>query len=175
MADIYDSRILLVNDHTGVCEWQKKFLSDAGFRNIDIDDGSRAASILAKTGCDLLIQDLQRPKPNGVDLYMWMKRCDEYANIPIILATVSTPLYMENTRFTKLNSLKFELTFEMVFSESAPASMYVEGYLCLWPTLMEMEDLEDQAERILRFWTGIDKEKEYERRNRHLWPAVRNS
>jgi CheY-like chemotaxis protein len=175
MDDIHDSRILLVNDHTGVCEWQKKLLSDAGFSNIDIDSGYKAQKILKKGRHDLLIQDLQRPELSGYYLYKWMKEKKKLANIPIIIATVSESLWVDKTGFTSIGKQKFELTYEMSFQDCAPSSMFIEGYICLGSVEDETASLISQADRILRFWTGVDRKKEYERRNRYLWPVVRKS
>lgn len=177
MNSIYDNKILVVNDNSTVVEDIKMRMNNAGYHNVDVDDGESAMKMLEKNGYDLLIQDLQRPKQSGSNLYRWMKENDRTANIPIILSTVAMASFLNIVRFTVIGKKKFELTFESFFNDFG--QLYVEGYDCLGLCIYDgkianFDSVEDQAARIFRFWMNCrDPEKERERRNGYLWPAIR--
>ena len=176
MNSIHDNKILVVNDHSMVTSGVQTIFNAAGYHDVEIDDGQNAKKMLMQNHYDLLIQDLDRPEPNGVELYRWMKSDSRAANIPIILVTVAVPLFISDIRFTVIGKRKFELTVEAVFG--CFGRLYIEGYSGLGFSINNMpgsepERVEEQAARIFRFWMNCrDPEREHERRNRYLWPAV---
>jgi hypothetical protein len=176
MKSIYDNKILVVNDSSSMVELIKRLMNKAGFHHIDTDDGESAKKMLEMNAYDLLIQDLQRPEPpSGRELYRWMKADERIANVPIILFTAGIASFLSDVRFTVIGKKKFEITHEVFFDKFG--QYFIEGCVCGTSNYREdmmMESVEDQAARIFRFWMNCrDPEKERERRNRYLWPDIR--
>ena len=183
MENIYDNRILCVNDHDLLCQGLQQFLNNLGYQNVDTDSGKQVKKKLKTNPYNLLIQDLQRPRPNGFELYYWMKKNKELANIPIILATVSRPVYMDKRKYTVIGNHKFDLTFEIVFNYTEEEfgkrqkyigkmpRLFVEGYIHLYTA--SNEDVRDMIARIFKHQIHLkDQEKEFASRNEILWPKV---
>jgi len=183
MNDIYDNRILVVNDHNIFRQGFQRFLNNIGYQNVDIDSGQHVKKKLKTNPHNLIIQDLQRPHPNGFELYYWMKKQKKLANIPIILATGSFPIYMDKRKLTTIGNHKFDLTFEIVFKYSEEEfgrrakyigrmpRLFVEGYISLCTS--SPEDISDIVARIFKYQIHLrDQEKEFARRNKLLWPKV---
>jgi len=112
-----------------------------------------------------------------------MKKNKELANVPIILATVSIPVYMDKRKFTVIGNHKFDLTFEIVFNYTEEEfgkrpkyigtmpGLFVEGYIHLHTA--SSEDVRDMIARIFKYQIHLkDQEKEFARRNKLLWPKV---
>ena len=78
MKNIYDNKILVVNDGRFWCKVFQQFLNNLGYQNLDIDSGKQAKKKLKTNPYNLLIQDLQRPRPNGFELYYWMKKKKDF-------------------------------------------------------------------------------------------------
>lgn len=173
MKSIYENKILVVNDSSTMVEIKKRLMNNAGYHDVDTDDGQNAKKMLQKNKYDLLVQDLQRPKPSGRELYCWMKDNDRTANIPIILMTAGIASFISSVRFTVIGKKKFEITHEVFFNDFG--LYFIDGCQCCTTNFKDvMEPVEDQAARIFRFWMNCrDPEKERERRNRYLWPAIR--
>ena len=183
MKSIYGNRILFVNDHDLLCQGIQRVLNKTGYQNVDIDSGKQVKKKLKENSYNLLIQDLQRPRPNGFELYYWMKKNEELANIPIILATVSIPVYMDKRKFTVIGNHKFDITFEIVFNYTEEEfgkrpkyigtmpRLFVEGYIS--NIIHTLEDLRNMIAHIFKYQIHIrDQEKEFARRNEILWPKV---
>jgi CheY-like chemotaxis protein len=181
---VYQNRIMIVNDSDSVCLGLKDVLVDRGYTRIEFDDGSGVQRKLADRHYDLLIQDLQRPSPNGFEFYYWIKRQESLSNIPIVLATASSPLYLDESRKTVVGGMEFEGTYRVDFAYneeefgpkpeyiSSRASLFVEGY---WPfgwsmyggdTVNILDDIFDKRAAV------EDPGDEYSLRNALLWPVV---
>ncbi len=184
MNEIFESRILCLDDSSVIRTGVQNILLAQGYKNVDSDSGQNAKELLKENKYDLLIQDLQRPKPNGFELYFWMKNNPDLANIPIILCTLSDPIYFDERRFTFLNGKKFELTFEVRISGGFPHEyslkrygneippLYIEGFFSkAW--YPHSDEITEIVPKILSYFKGCrDLVKEHERRNKYLWPNV---
>ena len=192
MKKEYNQKILLINDCPDAIKMLHRVLTDIGCTNIDIDDGKKAKKKIKRNKYDLVIQDLQRPAPNGFELYYWMKHHKAFRNIPIILATASRPREIVEKYDTEIDGEIFHGTFliDFYYSENEfgkrpkhvgnPAVLYVEGYQCLRPYLGYLKKdpkyIQHFIEDIFSYRSSIrDIEREYERRNIYLWPKVLKS
>ncbi|HSG27806.1 MAG TPA: response regulator [Candidatus Krumholzibacterium sp.] len=180
MDSIFDSRIMLVDDHDLVRESLRNLFMDKGFTDVDTDSGRNVQNVLKSRKYDLVVQDLQRPNLDGADLYCWMKSHKELANIPIVLLTMSNPLFIDERGFTLIDRHKFELTHAASFMETCPLVppvgkskdpvIYIEGYVNKSDS---SEQLFATVSRALKFWKCCkDVGWEKERRNKYLWPNV---
>jgi CheY-like chemotaxis protein len=181
MQSLFESRILVVDDSSVVREALVKYLSEKGYLHAECDSGGKAKSKIKKSNIDLLIQDVQRPSPNGLELYFWMKRNDRYANIPIILHTLSGARYFDERGFVQFGKRKFEGLYEIMLDEAIPPgiisveigrsapSIYIESYVIKSDPEILIGEVSRVLETRLRWRDPI---KEYKRRNEYLWPAV---
>jgi CheY-like chemotaxis protein len=180
--EIYKKRILLVNDQKDTLGFEKQILFDAGYLNVDTDEHPSAIAMLERDHYDLLIQDVQRPLVDGVELYRYMKTHPPLSNIPILLVTAYIALAMGVSKQTAINGHVFVGTFRVDLGNTeidiltrfrqvkTLAIFYVEGYLHLFEA---DEQLSTSVSSILKQWDRFEnREVEFRLRNRFLWPAV---
>ena len=54
---------------------------------VEATDGEQALSLLEKTRFDLVLTDLNMPKVNGKDLFLTIRKHDDWGYIPVIVVT----------------------------------------------------------------------------------------
>jgi len=82
--------ILVVEDTEFMLFTEVKLLEELGYENIiSAVNGDEAIKKLNEMGdnIDLIISDWNMPKTNGLELLQWVKKNENYKNIPFIMAT----------------------------------------------------------------------------------------
>lgn len=79
------SKILVVEDDTGLQKYLKELLLDNGYSSQTAPDGIIALNIIAKTPPDLVILDLGLPNMSGESVCQEIKK--KYPDLPILILT----------------------------------------------------------------------------------------
>lgn len=82
-------KILLVEDAGVMRKMERKTLNSLGFQNvIEAEDGSVAISQLEQNSdISLIISDWNMPNLSGYDLLIWIRKHEQYNQLPFIMAT----------------------------------------------------------------------------------------
>jgi len=180
--ELFEKKILFVNDAQLILHGAQLMLSDAGYNNVGTDDGANALRMLKRGRYDLLIQDLQRPVMDGFELYYRVKKQDKLRNIPIILLTLAEPSHISDSKkiivgthiFEGLIRADFDYPEDVLGSIprylKSPVPFYIEGYVNMMNAMSLLLPL---MKSVLDARSHIkDPEGEFKRRNKVLWPAV---
>jgi chemosensory pili system protein ChpA (sensor histidine kinase/response regulator) len=83
-----DERVIVVaDDSISVRKFVGRMLEKAGYRVRLACDGLEAAEIIAETGCNLLITDLEMPRMNGYELMAHLRQDTSTWQIPVLVVT----------------------------------------------------------------------------------------
>ncbi len=83
--DLYDSRILLVDDEKALSQMVEGLLIKEGYRRIDTaSDCSSASMLLAKNEYQMVLLDVMLPDGNGFSVFEEMKRRGTNSKTPVI-------------------------------------------------------------------------------------------
>ncbi|MBI5524358.1 MAG: response regulator [Desulfarculus sp.] len=81
-------RILVVDDYANVRRVIKNILNHIGFESIaEADNGVNAMHILKIQDIDLVICDWNMPVMSGLELLQWVRRHDEFNELPFLMVT----------------------------------------------------------------------------------------
>ena len=58
-------QILIVEDDCDILEMLSSWLTEAGYRTLEAEDGLQALDVFEKNACDLVLLDLMLPKLDG--------------------------------------------------------------------------------------------------------------
>jgi chemosensory pili system protein ChpA (sensor histidine kinase/response regulator) len=85
---VADERVIVVaDDSISVRKFVGRMLEKAGYRVRLASDGLEAAEIIAGTGCNLLITDLEMPRMNGYELMAHLRQDTSTWQIPVLVVT----------------------------------------------------------------------------------------
>lgn len=79
------TRLLIVDDESGIIEEVKSFFEEEGFEVLTADTGKEGIRVLAKIPPDILLLDMKLPDISGIDV---LKYCKE--NLPKTRVIVNT-------------------------------------------------------------------------------------
>jgi DNA-binding response OmpR family regulator len=79
--------ILVVDDEPDIAKTVALSLELAGYEVDTATTGTEAIDKIRLRPPDLVIMDMVIPGMSGKDLARWIKKCDEYKHIPVILIT----------------------------------------------------------------------------------------
>jgi len=80
--------VLLVEDTKSILMTEKKMLNDIGFSNVILaHDGKEAINKLADHEIGLIISDWNMPNLNGFEFLQWIRKDNQFRDIPFIMAT----------------------------------------------------------------------------------------
>jgi len=82
-------KILFVEDSALMRRSMVKAAKDAGFKTVEAENGAEGLARLRKHGhsIDLIVMDWNMPVMDGYDVLVKIKSEDEYADIPVLMAT----------------------------------------------------------------------------------------
>jgi DNA-binding NtrC family response regulator len=80
------TRILIVDDDTGMTETLSDILSDMGYNTAVADDGYRAIEIISKDSFDIALIDIKMPGINGVETFKRIKQISPKTKVIMITA-----------------------------------------------------------------------------------------
>jgi len=93
MREIYNAKILVVDDHQDNIDLIEDMLEDDGYKYIySVLSAKEAYARLEQKDIDLIILDLMMPQISGLEACKYIKSQEEYKHIPIIIATAKTDL-----------------------------------------------------------------------------------
>lgn len=81
--------VLLVEDNTELLQLMSKLLAPH-FKIKTATNGERAQRIIEKTALDVVVTDVMMPVMDGIELTRWIKKSDDYAQLPVIMLTAKT-------------------------------------------------------------------------------------
>ncbi|MFC1855579.1 response regulator, partial [Thermodesulfobacteriota bacterium] len=88
MEDTYQkSNILLVDDDVAIIKLYEYFLSDDNYALHTALDGAQAMEMIDSIKPDLVISDIVMPKVNGFELCAYLRKSEEFSDIPIVIIT----------------------------------------------------------------------------------------
>ena len=83
--EIYDARVLMVDDEESILKIGYEILKDEGFKDVDTaSNGSEAISLFNEKKHDVVITDLVMPKKNGIELLKYVKIKSPHSQVIII-------------------------------------------------------------------------------------------
>jgi two-component system, chemotaxis family, chemotaxis protein CheY len=90
-------RILVVDDHALTRSMVQSILRSAGYSEvIHADNGEHAIRRLGEQRMDLVVCDWNMPTVSGIDVLRFMRKNDDYQNIPFIMLTAEA--YRKNVK-----------------------------------------------------------------------------
>ena len=93
MNNLYNSKILIVDDNDDNLELIENFLDDEGYKNtLCVSSAKEAYSELQNQNIDLIILDIMMPDIDGIEACKYIKSQTKYKDIPIIIATAKSDL-----------------------------------------------------------------------------------
>ncbi|MDH4224649.1 MAG: chemotaxis protein CheW [Deltaproteobacteria bacterium] len=87
IRDPKDKIILLAEDSNFYRTMEKNYLTQEGFKVIEVEDGQKALNYLKKHPVDILVTDIEMPHLNGFELSQKIRADKELAHLPIIALT----------------------------------------------------------------------------------------
>ena len=79
--------ILLVDDVQSELDLMAKYLSEAGYKIIQANNGEKALAMTEANKPDAIVTDWMMPKMGGLDICRKLKKNPETENIPIVACT----------------------------------------------------------------------------------------
>jgi two-component system phosphate regulon response regulator PhoB len=93
--------ILVVEDDRDIRELVCQSLAQNDFQTVGVRDVQEAKQSLAESSPDCLVVDWMLPDGSGVELIRWMRRHDQYQQIPVLMLTARA---QESDMITGLDS-----------------------------------------------------------------------
>ncbi|MBI5556138.1 MAG: sigma 54-interacting transcriptional regulator [Deltaproteobacteria bacterium] len=90
-ADFFTGSILLVDDDKMVLATLERYLASMGYPFVSVTEGQKAIELLNSEHFDIVISDIQMPRPDGIQLLRHIKK--EHAGIDVILMTGYSQAY----------------------------------------------------------------------------------
>jgi diguanylate cyclase (GGDEF)-like protein len=88
---LYEAKIMMVDDEPITMEMVQAFLEEAGYRNFTlIENSSQAMKTIGEETPDLLLLDLSMPEVSGFDILEAVRRNPKLKHLPIIILTSSS-------------------------------------------------------------------------------------
>jgi CheY-like chemotaxis protein len=80
-------RILCLDDQPAPLDAYKLILEPQGYEVLTTESSEEALEIMRREPIDLLIQDIARPRMNGIELYGIMKSDERLRGIPVVISS----------------------------------------------------------------------------------------
>lgn len=93
--DTSDTVVLFVDDSIELLEFMVEALQSRFGKVLTAANGKEAIAVMSKTIPDLIVSDVMMPKMNGYELCSYIKKKQEFCNIPIILLTAMAEKHSE--------------------------------------------------------------------------------
>ena len=77
-------QILIVEDDCDILEMLSSWLTEAGYRTLEAEDGLQALDVFEKNACDLVLLDLMLPKLDGFGVCEWIRK---RSGVPVVMLT----------------------------------------------------------------------------------------
>lgn len=88
-SDEKEYTVLLVEDNTELLQLMSTLLAPY-FKVKTATNGERAQRIIERTALDVVVTDVMMPVMDGIELTRWIKKSDDYAQLPVIMLTAKT-------------------------------------------------------------------------------------
>jgi CheY-like chemotaxis protein len=84
------SRVLIIDDDSGVLEMCRLMLAEAGHQVREAPDGPRGLALAKKGGFDAVVVDLMMPHMDGFEVMAELRRDQATRHLPIVVLTAKT-------------------------------------------------------------------------------------
>jgi two-component system chemotaxis response regulator CheY len=82
--------ILAVDDSASMRQMVRYTLENAGYEVVQAADGVEALDYARKSGCDLVLTDVNMPNMDGITLCKELRGLDHYKGVPILMLTTES-------------------------------------------------------------------------------------
>ena len=91
LANVLDSKLMIVDDEPAIVKVVKTYLEDAGYKHsISTTDSTRAFHLARDERPDLLILDIVMPELDGLQILQLIRNDQQLQYLPILIVTAST-------------------------------------------------------------------------------------